>query len=143
MFMIFYFYYLILFLRYYHMMCFKPNEKVAAINMCMTLVDESSSLLLNIDSLDIMSRLLKGFKLRKKNEMFPGLVINWEPLFNLFMTFNFCGKRHKLNSALGEYTQALSDVINVARYFFPEGSTAEILDRIKTIYSFSSSSAYK
>ena len=125
------------------MMCFKPNEKVAVINMCMTLVDESSSLLLNIDSLDIMSRLLKGFKLRKKNEMFPGLVIDWEPLFNLFMTFNFRGKRHNFNSALGEYTQALSDVIKVARYFFPEGSTSKILDRIKTTYSFSSSSAYK
>lgn len=124
-------------------MSFNSEERVAAIKLCLQLVDESNSLLLNVDALDMITDLMRGFKVWKKDEMFPNLVIDWEPFFNLFMAYHFRGKRCAIVSTNGEILSSISSAIIYCRYFFPKGSTAKILERIKSIYSFASSSAFK
>lgn len=124
-------------------MKFTPEERVSMIKLCLQLLDESSSILLGTTACDILIRFLDGFKSWKKNAMFPGLVIDWEPLFDLFMGLNFRGKRSGSISINGDFSQKLYVVIDIAKYFFPKGSTAKILERIRSMYSFASSSVYK
>ena len=109
----------------------------------MMLIDDKNSLTLNTNGLDLISKILETAKPSNKHKNFPGLVIDWEPFFNIFISHYFCGKRQSNMSNYGDHCSALLEAVEAGRLFFAPGSTVKILERIRPLFSFVSTSAYK